>query len=373
MAKLPMYQQIKRDLLDRIARGDDDPEVPFTTQREICDRYGVSMLTAARALTELKQEGVLVSSRGRGTFVAGRRSSRNPQTSTDAPPSVTCIIPALASGDVMDVVLGVERTAASFGFTTTFADTTGSWEHQREALRRATHASAVILYPVDGPGDADSVQALHEAGVPVVFVDRYWPDLPSAAVLIDNQEIGYQLASRLIGHGFERIATLWVETACTSVRDRQAGHLRALREHGIEIDAELLAMRDYLTQPDHVRHEMLTSALAGDSKLTAFVCSNGFVLEQALSDALELGLRVPDEVDFAGTDRKVGRRSTIPPLAAVTAILPHRTVGENAARIACEAVQSGHLPSAAHTILSAEFRERDSWPLRLHIARRDTA
>ncbi|WP_198664226.1 GntR family transcriptional regulator [Jiangella endophytica] len=372
MGKLPMYQRIKRDLLDQIARGQYDPDAPLTTQRELCERYGVSMLTASRALSELQRDGVLVSSRGRGTFVAARRPSAGRSAAPGRPPEITCIIPALSSGDVMDVVHGVERTAAALGFTTSIAATDGSWERQREALRRAQHSAAVILYPVDGPGDAEAVRDLRDLGIPVVFVDRYWEELPSAAVLIDNQQIGYHLTSRLVERGFGRIATLWVETSCTSVRDRQAGHLRALRDHGIEIDAELLAIRDHFSQPDDVRRRMLASAVA-DGTPTAFVCSNGFVLEQALSDSLAIGLRVPDDVDFAGTDRKVGDHSTIPPLTAVTAILPHRAIGETAAGVACEAVATGRPPRPVHTVLEADFQEREESPLRLNVVRSEPA
>ncbi|MEV5546498.1 GntR family transcriptional regulator [Streptomyces sp. NPDC052309] len=57
-------------LREMIARGEYRPDAPFTTQREICERFEVSMGTAVRALNELDQEGVLVRRRGRGTFVA---------------------------------------------------------------------------------------------------------------------------------------------------------------------------------------------------------------------------------------------------------------------------------------------------------------
>ncbi|MBD0420224.1 GntR family transcriptional regulator [Streptomyces sp. TRM S81-3] len=53
-----------------IARGEYRPDAPFTTRREICERFEVSMGTAVRVLNELVQEGVLVRRRGRGTFVA---------------------------------------------------------------------------------------------------------------------------------------------------------------------------------------------------------------------------------------------------------------------------------------------------------------
>ncbi|QJU55165.1 substrate-binding domain-containing protein [Herbiconiux sp. KACC 21604] len=369
MAKLPMYQQIKKDLLKRIAQGDYDPELPFTTQRELCDRYGVSMLTAARALSELQQAGVLTSSRGRGTFVAAHRPIDPALSEGARPATVTCIIPALTSGDVMDVVRGIERTAAARGFTTTIVSTDGSWDKQREALRRAANSSAVILYPVDGPGDVESVQNLRSAGIPVVFIDRYWHELPCAAVVIDNHDIGYQLASRMIGRGFERIGALWVETDCTSVRDRQAGHIRALKEHELEIDLDRMAMLDYLSQSTDVRQEILTAAVAAGSTPPAFICANGFVLEQAMSDALELGLRIPEDIDFAGTDRKVGTASSIPALTAVTAILPQGLLGDTAARIACDAALEGRLPPSSHTILSAEFQERESSSLRLRLVR----
>ncbi len=363
-----MYQQIKRDLLDRIARGDYEPDLPFVTQREICERYGVSMLTAARAITELQQEGALVSQRGRGTFVAPRRRDPSPpRRAMEAPPTITCVVPSLESGDVMDVLRGVQLTAATYGFATSIVDAEGSWDKQHDALSRAAHSAAVIIYPVDGRGDPGAVMALREVGVAVVFIDRYWPDTPNAAVVIDNEEIGYRLASRLIERGFQRIGTLWVETDCTSVRDRQSGHLRALRDHGLEIDAELLAMRDYLRLPDDQRRAILADAVSGADRPTGFVCSNGFVLERAISDALEMGLRIPEDLDFAGTDRKVGSQSSIPPLTAVTAILPHPVIGERAARIACEAAMAGAQPLKSVVVVRAEFQEREDSDLRISV------
>lgn len=370
MAKLAMYQQIKRDLLDRIARGDIDPQVPFVTQREICDRYSVSMLTAARALMELQQEGALVSRRGRGTFVAPKRAtSTESRAVSEAPPTITCIVPSLVSGDVMDAVRGVQLTASTYGFSTVIVDAQESWEKQHEALTRASHSAAVIIYPVDGAGDAAAVVALREAGVIVVFADRYWPDTPNAAVVIDNEEIGYHLVSRLIERGFERIGTLWVETDCTSVRDRQSGHLRALRDHDMNIDVELLAMREYLRLPEATRRSLLAASVAGSDRPTAFVCSNGFVLEQAIADALAMGLRVPEDIDFAGTDRKVDSQSSIPGLTAVTAVLPLRIIGEKAARIACEAALAGEQPAKSLVVVKAEFQEREDSDLRISITR----
>jgi GntR family transcriptional regulator of arabinose operon len=43
------YQQVKRELREAIARRDYEPDRPFITQREVCQRFGVSTTTAACA------------------------------------------------------------------------------------------------------------------------------------------------------------------------------------------------------------------------------------------------------------------------------------------------------------------------------------
>ena len=64
------------------------------------------------------------------------------------------------------------------------------------------------------------------------MVDRYRPDLATDAVIADNLAAGHDLTAALIGAGHQPIATLWDETDVTSVRDRLAGHIQALREPG---------------------------------------------------------------------------------------------------------------------------------------------
>lgn len=373
MAQLPKYEHVKQDLLKRIHAGDFTPDKPIATQRGLCESYGVSMLTAARALNELQQDGVLVRRRGQGTFVAPAYLIEAPATDIGnkripSSPTLTCIVPSLASGDVIDVLRGVEQAATRLGFTIVIANCEGSWTRQHDALVRAATTDAVVLYPVDGASDVPAVRQLNEAGVPVVFADRYWPEFPCAAVTMDNYEIGRRLASGLINRGFQHVGALWVETDCTSVRDRQSGHMRALQSHGLDINSDLFAMRNYLSESADARYELLSSTI-NQRGPTGFICANGFVLEQALNDALDRGLRIAEDIDFAGTDRKVGTSSRVPPLTAVTAVLPQQSLGEKAAQIACQAASTGEHPRPSHIVLPAEFHERENLSTQLYLVK----
>lgn len=70
-ANEPKYRMIKKALLEEVRQGDYLPGHSFITEREVCRNFGVSRITAIRALNDLVDEGVLVRKQGKGTFVAG--------------------------------------------------------------------------------------------------------------------------------------------------------------------------------------------------------------------------------------------------------------------------------------------------------------
>jgi GntR family transcriptional regulator len=64
----PKYSRLKETLVALIRGLDAGSAIP--TERELCDRYGVSRTTVRQALQELVHEGQLYRRQGRGTFVA---------------------------------------------------------------------------------------------------------------------------------------------------------------------------------------------------------------------------------------------------------------------------------------------------------------
>src|SRR5512140_3531331 len=77
LVKEPIYQQLNGRL--RLLIGSD--ECPrgsqFLTERQICERFGVSRATANKALSNLVSEGLLEFRKGVGTFVRGRALDYN--------------------------------------------------------------------------------------------------------------------------------------------------------------------------------------------------------------------------------------------------------------------------------------------------------
>src|SRR5271156_2381396 len=74
----PLYLQVKRHILDNIGSGKWGTSTRVPSENDIVKSFGVSRMTANRALRELQDEGVLVRIAGVGSFVADRQAHAHP-------------------------------------------------------------------------------------------------------------------------------------------------------------------------------------------------------------------------------------------------------------------------------------------------------
>ena len=78
LALQPLYLQVKRHILDNIGSGKWGTSTRVPSENDIVKSFGVSRMTANRALKELSDEGVLVRIAGLGSFVADRHARAHP-------------------------------------------------------------------------------------------------------------------------------------------------------------------------------------------------------------------------------------------------------------------------------------------------------
>jgi GntR family transcriptional regulator, histidine utilization repressor len=74
----PLYLKVKRHILENIDSGKWLASARVPSENEIVKSFGVSRMTANRALKELRDEGVLVRIAGVGSFVADRHVRAHP-------------------------------------------------------------------------------------------------------------------------------------------------------------------------------------------------------------------------------------------------------------------------------------------------------
>jgi GntR family transcriptional regulator len=82
VSHIPLYLQIEQELLGWIASGELKPYAQVLSEPELAHRFGVSRMTARKALDRLASEGIIFRQPGKGTFVAPPKISHGFSTQT---------------------------------------------------------------------------------------------------------------------------------------------------------------------------------------------------------------------------------------------------------------------------------------------------
>ncbi|MGW4162196.1 GntR family transcriptional regulator [Streptomyces sp. NPDC004788] len=65
----PLYVQLADAISKQIASGALAPDRPIPSEHRLAEEYGVARLTARRATQELRERGLVITVRGKGSFV----------------------------------------------------------------------------------------------------------------------------------------------------------------------------------------------------------------------------------------------------------------------------------------------------------------
>jgi LacI family transcriptional regulator len=108
----------------------------------------------------------------------------------------------------------------------------------------------LILSPV--AESIELVRPLQHAGIPVVLVDRFFPEMSLSAVSVDHYRAAFQAVSHLIDQGCKRIGMLSYESALFLIHERERGFRDALAARGLQFHAGQLQRIRYHAMQDTI-------------------------------------------------------------------------------------------------------------------------
>lgn len=358
-AGVALFAWVKQELLGSIARGEFSPDEPFITQREIVERFGVSTTTAVRALNELVAAEIVVRRRGRGTFVAERPSAErvSPNAARAGDRVIAFVGPGSGGAHSAELLTGLAAKCAEHG-SRLVVEHTDSAADEESALSRLAGGGAhgVVLFAHDRSTAAGPLAQLRQRGVAVVLVDRYLPSHPTDAVLFDDLSAGYEVTAAMLDRGHPAPLMLWSEADVTSVRDRLAGHRRALRDRGSPELPERFALCPYDQPDEQTRRRRLSTLLVAKPEVTSIICGNAPMLALAVADLLAMPTSFPGSLELATMDQFLPHE--VSPLAVVSARLPTRQMGQQAGRLLHERLDGDSGP-LRHIVLPVPVQVAD--------------
>lgn len=164
---------------------------------------------------------------------------------------------------------------------------------------RGLGADAILFVSMTGSG---ALLADVPDDFPFVVIDEKL-DGPLAAarpfVGADNFEGAYQATTFLLSRGHRRIAHLAGPGRLGSARDRLRGHLRALRDAGVDVDPHLVLEGTY---SESFGASALSRVLRLEDPPTAVFAASDIVAVGLAAAAPMHGLRIPEDLSLIGFD-----------------------------------------------------------------------
>lgn len=97
---------------------------------------------------------------------------------------------------------------------------------------------------IPSSGIMPKIKELIDEGIPVILFDRYFPELESNYVIVDNKEASYNATQHLIDNKFKNIGFITIDVAQTQMVARLEGYQDAIRDAGLKEYIIKLSLKD---------------------------------------------------------------------------------------------------------------------------------
>lgn len=240
-------------------------------------------------------------------------SLRNKRTQT-----IGIIVPRLNSYFMTSVLAGIEDIASKEGYNIIISQSLEKKELEK------SNANTMFNKRVDGllislaynTTDITHLQPFFDKHIPVVFFDRAFSTDQSTCIVINNHEAAYKATTHLIEQGCKRIMHLGGNLLRDVYADRLKGYKQALEENNIAYTDKLVHICKLGEQDGYDAANYILS-LKPEERPDAVFCANDMSAVYCMSLLKENGIKIPEDIAFAGFNNDAVSRVIEPKLTTI--------------------------------------------------------
>jgi len=335
------HRSIFETLKEQIAAGKYAEGRRLPSETELATRFKVSRPTAARALRDLQNLGIISRRAGSGSYL----NDSSTWVEMQLKHTFGLLVPGLGNTEILDPICNeITRFAQSIGSEVLWGDSADPVTAAEDALALCRQyinrkVDGVFVAPIETVPNRATVNRqistmLHEAGIPIVLLDRDILEFPARSqhdlIGIDNFGAGFVLAEHLIALGNRNFRFLARPDYPSTTDLRLAGCREAITRAGLTQPQRFA----WFGEPNDIE---FIKKLLSPSLPDAIICSNDQTAAKLIQTLASLGIRLPQDVRVAGFDDV--RYATLLTVPLTTIHQPCRAIGRAAVRAMQERIR----------------------------------
>lgn len=195
----------------------------------------------------------------------------------------------------------IEDEAYSQDYTVIFGSSDENVEKFNKVLNFLLTRQVDGLIIAAPEGSKEIIANLKELGIPLVLIDRYFKDLETNYVIVDNFNASIQATNYLLAKGHKKIASVMYQSELAHYRDRCNGYLEALGQAGVAPKGEFIKKISHLSLKKNMNRAIRELVL--EAEIDAIYFHTNTLAEEGLKQLIDLGRDVLKEIDVVVFDQ----------------------------------------------------------------------
>lgn len=273
---------------------------------------------------------------------------------TGSTKSIGLIVADIANPFFSHLARVVEDEANNYSYTVLFGSSDED-AHKSDLLIKTLlnrQVDGFIIVPTEGT--INQVKTLIRKKVPLVLIDRYFPEVNTNYVVLDNYQATFDATSLLVEKGYKNICLVAYKSSLIHMTERIRGYSEAMVNSGL---VEFICVRE--VRFEHTQKEVdnvIMSSVANGKKADAILFATNALSVAGLMSAQKNNIMVPEDMAYIGFDGGDCFDLFRSPLTYVKQ--PLEEMGQEAFRVLHDRINGSNKTS--HIMLNASMVIRNS-------------
>ncbi|WP_106830344.1 LacI family DNA-binding transcriptional regulator [Parabacteroides pacaensis] len=249
--------------------------------------------------------------------------------------TIGLIIPDITDSFYSKIACVIEKEADARGYSVMIGNSESRIDKENKLIHllKAKQVDGIILAPTKV--SKSEIQTLVDESFPLVLFDRYFPQINTNYVIIDNEESSYQLVHKMIRNGARKIAIITTNSYLRTMNMRREGYARALMEMDLPVEPELYGEVPFVDY-EHGIDKILDRIFAEVPDVDAFFFTTHILAIEAFRYFYDKGIDVK-KYELACIHSISSFRALAPNINI--AFMPIDEIGENTVRILLKSIE----------------------------------
>lgn len=250
----------------------------------------------------------------------------------------------------------IEDIAYKEGYKVLFCSNENRDERSRELINLFYERQVDGFIIIPSPGIRENIKMLIDNNTPVVLFDRYFEDLDTNYVVIDNEHSTYHGTQHLIERNYRKIGFITIDVDQIQMKGRLDGYLKSIEENRLE---KFVLKIPYSETSSKKGKKQIQQYVKKNPDLDAVFFATNYLTQIGLEVLREDYPEKLQEIGIITFDDNDLFKIYSPSISAVAQ--PLKKIGKELMKIMMEMLQNEDgIKSTRHVVLDTDLIIRDS-------------